>query len=294
MYINLPNLEIRWKNRLYTAGKSAMQLAAMLLFGVLASCSLLLFQAQANEQKVVDDANLLTDSEESSLQKQFEKIAEKYDCDIAVVTVDSCNGQTPQNFTDQYYYDHSYGIGDDQSGILLMVCMKERKFHLSTNGDAIWMFTDYGLEVIDDSITEDLSDGEYYNAFHTYGTLAARFMKEALEDEPYDISHEYSEPLDIRIRLLISLGVGLVLGAIVLAVLYGQLKTVGMKHAARDYVKDGSFHVTRSNDIFLYRNVTRHRIERNQGGGPGGHGGPGGSSMHSSPGGHSGGRTGSF
>lgn len=259
-------------------------------------CLLLLFcvgmpVSAQNDQKVADGADLLSDEEEEKLQERLSDIAERYQCDVVVATTDSCGGKSPQTYTDDFYYQNGYGFGDDLDGIILMVSMQERKFHLATRGKAnTEIFTDYGLEQIDERITGYLSEGEYSRAFLKFADLAEDFMKEAEKGEPYDVRHEYRAPLSMGVRILIAVGVGLIAMVIVLVVLFMQLRSVAPKGEAREYVREGSFHVTRERDVFLYRTVSRRKIEKN----PGGGGGGGSSSHHTSDGGTAGGHTGSF
>lgn len=271
-------------------GKHTFWLCA--LFALLCVCAGVLPVMADNSEKVVDMADLLEPKEEEKLQEQFAGIAEKYDCDVTVVTTNSCGGKSPQDYTDDYYEAHDYGYGENLDGIMLMVSMGERQFHLATRGRAIQVFTDYGLEQIDNRISNYLTDAEYYKAFKTFGGMAEDYLEEAQADRPYDIDHTYRAPMSVGTRVLIALGVSVPLTVIVLAVLFHQLRTVRVKNEARDYIRDGSFHLTRQRDIFLYRTVSRMKIERPK---PGGGAGGGGSMTHTtSSGGTAGGRTGSF
>lgn len=258
----------------------AVALAVCFRFGALAE----------NHAKVVDDAGLLSEAEEEELQERFTEIAEEFRCDVAVVTVESCGGMNVQRFTDLYYYENGYGYGPELDGIMLLISIGDRRFHLAARGSAIDVFTDYGLEVIDESITPDLSDGEFAEAFRTFGDLAEEFLQEAAEGTPYDINHTYKEPMDVWLRVLIAVGIGLAAAGITLAVLFRQLRSVRAGQEARDYVRRGSFRVTRAYDLFLYRTVMRQKIERPTSGGGGG------SMTHAAPGGggSAGGRSGSF
>jgi uncharacterized protein len=243
----------------------------------------------ANSQKVVDDADLLSSAEEEALQDKLYEIAEDTQCDAVVVTVDEIDGYDMQSYTDRYFYENDYGYGSERDGIIFLLCMDRREYWMATRGDANRIFTDYGTEVMTDQIVPCLSDGEYYDAFEKYANLVKAFIKEANENEPYDVDHTYQEPMTLWLRLVISLAAGLIVAAIVLVVLYSQLKSVGAQKRAQEYIRNGSFHVTRQRDIFLYSQVTSRRIEKSSGGGPGG------TSTHSSPGGGtSGGRGGSF
>ncbi len=264
----------------------------ILLLAVFTAFCFCMAASAGNDRKVVDMAGLLSSSEEEKLQEQFTELADEYGCDVAVVTTDSCDGKSPQDYTDDYYEEHGYGCGSDNDGIMLMVSMGERTFHLATFGAAIDIFTDYGLGKIDEMITPDLSDGDYFDAFQGFGTLAETFIREAENSEPFDYGHSYEEPMSIGLRLGISLAAGAVAAGIVLIVLFMQLRSVRSKGGAREYVREGSFHVTRARDLFLYRTVTRHERPKNNGGGHGGHGG---SMTHSTSGGsRAGGHTGSF
>jgi uncharacterized protein len=245
----------------------------------------------ANAQKVVDEVGLLSAEEEELLQKQLSDTAEKYQCDAVIAILDGIEGSSMQSYTDQYFYEEGYGYGDERDGIILLVNMSGRKYWFATRGDANRIFTDYGTEIIEERVVPYLSDGEYYEACSKYADLVESFMKEATENEPYDVNHTYSDPMAMWLRLVISLGVGLVVMVITLVILYSQLKSVGAEKRAQEYIRSGSFRVTRERDIFLYSNVTRRKIEKASNGG----GGHGGTMTHSSPGGgSSGGRGGSF
>lgn len=77
-------------------------------------------------------------------------------------------------------------------------------------------------------------------------------------------ANEYdSADFDYKSALLISVGVGLVVAFIVVSIMKGQLKSVRKQSGAGNYIKEGSFKLTRSNDFFLYRTVTKTEKPRN-------------------------------
>ena len=247
-------------------------------------------RVSANDAKVADEAGLLTDEEEAELQERLSEIAEEYQSDVVVATVDSCEGMDVQSFTDRYYYRNGYGYGAELDGIILLISMQERRFHLATRGSAIDTFTDYGLEVIDNEITPYLSDGEYAEAFEKFADLAEEFLEEAAKGSPYDRDHSYEDGIKSLTYFFFAMGIGFFAAVVTLVVLFQQLRSVRVQNEARNYVREGSFHITRANDIFLYRTVSRTRIRQD----PPERGG-GGSMTHAAPGGgRAGGRSGSF
>lgn len=62
--------------------------------------------------RLVDDADILTDSEEKELNQQLDTVSEEQECDVIIVTVDSLNGKTVEEYADDYYDDNGYGYGE--------------------------------------------------------------------------------------------------------------------------------------------------------------------------------------
>lgn len=209
--------------------------------------------------RLVDDADLLTDSEETSLLSQLDKVSEKNEMDVIVVTVASLEGDTPQEFADDVFDYCGYGIGDNRDGVLLLVSMEEdnRDWHISTKGYGITAFTDAGIEYMSEQFVPFLKDGDYAKAFSTYADLCDQFITQAKTDEPYDVGNLPKEPFKIWFNVLIALGIGLVFALIVVFYMKSKLKSVRFQPAASSYVKSGSMNITQSGDFFLYSHLDR-------------------------------------
>ncbi|MCM1024436.1 MAG: TPM domain-containing protein [Prevotella sp.] len=232
-----------------------------------------------NPDKVVDEADLLTDSEEQSLEEYINGIIEKHDFgyDVAVVTVNSTDGKSAEAYADDYYDYNNYGYDGAGSGLLLLVDMGGRSWYISTNGKGINAFTDYGISQIGDKVTYYLSDGYYYNAFAEFADQADSYIKKYENGgKAYDVDNK---PKNYGQMFLVSLVSGAVVALIVCLCMKSQLKTAVRQTAAQVYIKNGSMRVNNSRDIFLYHTTSRTKIESDSGGG-GGHGG--GSSTHTS------------
>ncbi len=76
---------------------------------------------------LVDDADILSDSEESKLLEKLTNISHDIDCEIAVVTVNSLEGKTAEAFADDYYDYNGYGAGAGDDGAILVLAMDNRK-----------------------------------------------------------------------------------------------------------------------------------------------------------------------
>lgn len=213
--------------------------------------------AGGNLPRLVDEANLLTAAEEETLLEKLDEISERQQVDIVVVTVDSLGGASPIAFADDFYDFYGYGFGSEKDGILLLISMEERDWYISTAGYGITAVTDAGWEYIAERFTEDLSEGDYAGAFTIFAGQCDDFITQARTGEPYDVGNLPKKPFGFGQHFAVTFGAGFVIALIVTGVMAGQLKTVGSKRAADNYVKPGSMQLTKRSDLFLYHRVSR-------------------------------------
>ncbi len=213
--------------------------------------------AASDLPRLVDNADLLTDSEESTLLSKLNEISERQQTDVVVVTADTLDGKTPMDYADDFYDYNGYGVGGDKDGVLLLVSLEDRDWWMSTTGYGITAITDAGIEYISEKFLSDLSDGDYADAFTTYAELCDDFFTQARSGQPYDTGHMPKQPFNIARNLLIALIVGFVIALLATGVMKGKLKTVRFQSAASNYVKANSMNVTESRDMFLYTHVDR-------------------------------------
>ena len=68
---------------------------------------------------------------------------------------------------------------------------------------------------------------------------------------------KYDEPFDFGKTVLISAVIGLIIGFIAVSLMKVQLKSVRYAKNAANYIREGSFCLTESRDVFLYSTVAR-------------------------------------
>ena len=59
--------------------------------------------AESELPRLIDDADLLSESEEQNLLQKLDSISEKQKFDVVVGTVDSLDGYSPMEFADDFY-----------------------------------------------------------------------------------------------------------------------------------------------------------------------------------------------
>lgn len=237
--------------------------------------------------RVVDWADLLSDSEEARLMEKLDEISERQQLDVVVVTVESLEGATAESYADDFFDYNGYGYGDEYDGVLLLVSIGEREWHISTCGYGITAFTDYGLERMEDMFLPYLSDDDYVRAFEVFAELCDDYITKAKAGEPYDVYNAPKEPFPLVTTLFIAFIIAFIISVIVTAIMKSGLNSVKSQDAADSYVKRDSLCITQAGDLFLYKNVERHRRQSSSS--------HGGSSTHRSSSGRShGGRGGRF
>lgn len=207
--------------------------------------------AEAGNFHMIDTAGLLTSIQEAALEAKLAEISARQGTEVCIVTVNSLEGTIIADYS-EYFYD-SYM--DDVPAVVLFIAMDEREWDIAAYGGAEVSFNAAGREYIGGQILDSLSDEDFNDAFTDFAALCDDFLAQAASGEPYGSGNLPKEPM-AWYSILIALGIGLVVALIVTGVMRSALKSVAMQHAA-EYVRPGSLQLTRSQDIFLYRTMSR-------------------------------------
>lgn len=209
--------------------------------------------AQTAVDLVVDKADVLTYNEEVQLLSSLESIREEYGLDVVILTVETLDGEWPEDLADDYYDYNGYG----EDGILLLICPESGDGHISTAGYGITALTDAGIEKITEEITPALSSGDYFEAFETYAEYCDEFIGLAKSGDPFDYDDLPKEPFSVFKSLILSLIIGFAIALVITLAMKSQLKSVRFQDNASMYVKRDSMNLTHSRDLYLYSRVTR-------------------------------------
>lgn len=209
------------------------------------------------QPRLMDYADILTDSEEYELTEKLDEISERQQFDVVIVTVNDTDGKSITAYADDYFDYNGFGYGSSYDGCVLVVDMGGRDWWISTCGYGITALTDAGIEYIGEQIEGDLSNAFYYDAFTTYADLCDDFVSKAESGSPYDTGNLPKEGYNWFMGIAVSVIIGFVIALIITLIMKGKLKSVRFQPGAKDYMVPGSMNVTASRDIFLYRNVSR-------------------------------------
>lgn len=98
--------------------------------------------AAEDAPRLVDGADLLTDSEETALRDKLDEISERQQVDLVIVTTDSLEGKSPMEFADDFYDYNGYGFGDSYDGVF--VSHQYGRTGLAYIHNRFWNYSNYG------------------------------------------------------------------------------------------------------------------------------------------------------
>lgn len=224
--------------------------------------------ACSTQPRVVDEGNLLTDSEIEALEYDLKTISEDLNMDVAVVTLETLGDKTSMEAADDFYDEHGYS----EDGCIFLVCLEERDYWLSTSGDMIPILTDRKIESIGDQVREYLSDGNYAEGFHEYGDMVELAVNSYIAEQ----NRGFFRP----VRVLISFIISAIISFLIMLGYKSQVHNVKSQSGAGAYLDRDSVNIYHRQDRFLYTQVTHTpKPQENRSSG-------GGSSTHVSSSGH--------
>ena len=219
----------------------------------------LCFADSSDLPRVDDQADIFTDSEEYELTNRIEKLIDTYGMDFVLYTDDTSGGLDRSTWALDYYEQNGYGIGADQDGSVLFICMESgnRGWFTGIHGQKCRSYYNSNvMNAIDDAIEGDMQNGAYFSAMQTYLNKI---------DELYStgtVKKQKNTAANIGIAAVIAL----ICGGITAGVMRSGMKKVRVATEAASYMVPGSFHIRSSRDYYLYSHVTRVKRDNDNGG----------------------------
>ena len=240
-----------------------MKKVCSILFAILLCLALAVPALAAEAPLLYDGADLLSYGQEQEILRSLDDFTAKYQVEIAIATVNSTEGYGADRFVELYYDEYGFGIGPNRDGVLLLISMEERDYRILSNGFAADAISMDDIDSISEKIVDELSAGEYADAFEEFIRLCE-----------YEVNGEINGfPFDIGTSLLVSAIIGIAAALIATGIMAAQLRSVKRRTEAGEYTAPGSMNVTHSSDLFLYRTVNRRRKPQQSSGSRSGGGG---------------------
>lgn len=220
--------------------------------------------SKVSKDYVVDNADLLTQTEENELSKKLQDISDELQFDVVVVTTNSTGSKTATEYADDYFDYNGYGRGSNNDGALFLVDMGDRKWAISTSGYGIEAIVDSALDDMEEEIVPYLKSGDYDGAFNEFADLTYDIVNDAKNGKSYSNSTTSTTKnhKNIGTNLIVAFSIGAGISLIIILVYRSKLKPVKCQKEAKEYIVPGSFNLRRSDDVFLYFNITKVPIPK--------------------------------
>lgn len=245
----------------------------------------------SSQQKVYDNADILSSSEEDKLSKMCVEYAQEVETDIIILTARNTTRKSSMTYAEDFYMANDFGYdkvhGD---GVILLIDMYKREIWIATSGKAIDYLSDTRIDNLVTTVTNELkkSSPDYYSACSSFIKKTASYMKSRPSSKDRGGNGEtiyvhdaasLSEKLlsGIIIKLAISAGIAL----IITCILRTQNKAA-MTVGKRQYMRNNQYVVRNKTDQFIRSTRVRHTKSSSSDGGGGHRGG----SSHRGSGGH--------
>ena len=240
----------------------------------------------AVENRVFDDAKLFSADEITQLNDKIAALTSELSQDFVVVTTNDTQGSTSQEYADDYYDEHGFGIGENKTGVLFLIDMDNRKVYISTCGEMIDYLTDARINIMLSDAVAHLKKKEYYSAADGFLSKAQSYVISGIPDDQYrqDVSDpDYpagetgaEKPNPVAV-VIISVVIALAVGAVCCGIIAAKYN---MSFSAYQYPfrQKSQIQLTCVEDRFRNQTLTHHHIDPPNSGGS--HGGGGLSSTH--------------
>ncbi len=246
--------------------------------------------------QVIDDANLFSANEVSEMIDTIGRIERNHQVDIVVLTTNDVPTDYSEemwrvrNYADDYYDNGNYGMGADNSGMLILLDMHNRVMWLSTGGVMIEYINDSREDAILDDAYAYLSYGSYGSAINAALDRVEYYMNKGREEGTFLYDEVTGERLSGMYNALTSgeIGVaGLAGGGLALVIYLSVSGSYNLKGSTYSYDRNANTSVTLTKDDEVFVRQFSRRALRNTGNGghSGGGGRSGGSGVHRSSGG---------
>lgn len=233
-------------------------------------------------QKVYDYADILTDDEESALQKTCNDIIESAEYDVFLLTIEENNidyatSDKTLSFLEDFGDENGFGLGMDQDYVAFIIDMDERSYNIDVVGEhALLVFSTEIQEDIKDRVADHMSDGDYYGAMDFFlqrvidcgDTEVSSFVGSEQEWQEHKQEIQQEEKGKAVINAVCKALIGAAVLSLVIVLCKSQShKNIQKATHAYPYADASTFRLTRSEEHFLRRYTTTRAVNTSSGSG---------------------------
>ena len=251
--------------------------------------------------RVVDEAGILSDTQEEEYAKRAQELTDEYDVGVYVVLVSNMDSYTwtGKLYTMSEELRAGYGLGvgatekkekhagnadpDWKDSIVLTIAVNDREYYISAYGDyGSWAFSTYAREHIRDGFLDDIKVNSWSQGVNDFLEGTRKVLKVTSKGKQFSFRTDTPGRM---IGFFVPLVLALLFGYGIAAVMRGSMQNTQRAQNAAAYVAGNKVNFTRREDRYIRTIVSRTYSPREKSSSGGG----GGSFSSSSGGSHTGG-----
>lgn len=121
------------------------------------------YEADPDAPRLKDEADILTDDEETLLLEEMQRVSAETGIDVVLWTSPTAYGMDQESLIEDYYDFNGYGLGEDHDGMVMLVCMdpEDRGWAVAATGRMETIYTREAAEALDDVLYPFMKAGDY-------------------------------------------------------------------------------------------------------------------------------------
>ncbi len=241
-----------------------MKKVLTVFFVILLCFTLMVSVFAGNSAYVIDEAELLSASEEKRLSEKASDLSFAAGIGVYIVTTENYTKYASDihEASVTLYESHDLGIGNGKNGIMLLLSMNDRDYYLLSHGeDANYAFNDAAKDFLANGFLEEFRNDDWYDGFDDYLIKSSYAIEVAEEGTPLGTEEDAMEVNVIGI--FISFILALIVSFFICHALKKKMLSVAEQQRAASYIAKNGVDITTREDRYIRTTVSRTRIVRN-------------------------------
>ncbi len=132
---------------------------------IMLACILAFSVSSLSEQKIIDNAEILSESEREKLEKQADELSNLLLLDIVIITGKDFEGRTTFEYAESFARRESFGYDENGDGVMLVADYERGKVCIYPSGICEFIFSDEAIKSIVTEIAESSTPAEYFESY---------------------------------------------------------------------------------------------------------------------------------
>ena len=215
------------------------------------------------QDRVVDNAGLLSGGDIAGLKESIAKIASTYNFDLVIVTETDIGRKNSMAYADDFFDNNGYGLGNDRDGCLFLIVIGSRDYWFSTSGRGIGILNQTAFNKLESDVVSSLKNNDFASGSRAFVSNWEEFLVLDAKGRNYNIFHQHN-----IIFVIVAWVISILIGFFIVQSWKAKMNTALPRKDSDSYIIPGSLAFTQKQDRFLYSTVTKKaRPKSNSSGG---------------------------